>query len=87
MDDQMDDARRSEGSDRGAEGESGTGYATVEGKTKMQIATEIYKRMMRRKQVTRKEIVAQFVAEAGLSKDGASTYYQMIKHGGRKARP
>ena len=45
----------------------------------MQVATEIYKRMMRRKQGTRKESIEQFVAEAGLSKDGASTYYQMIK--------
>lgn len=56
-----------------------TGRSVAETKTKMQIATEIYKRMMRRKLVTRKEIIEQFVAEAGLSKDGASTYYQMIK--------
>ena len=62
------------------------GLPVAETKTKMQIATEIYKRMMRRKQVTRKEIIEQFVAEAGLSKDGASTYYQTIKHGGRKAK-
>ncbi|AVF42308.1 hypothetical protein AL486_23525 [Pandoraea apista] len=61
------------------------GSSAAETKTKMQIATEIYKRMMRRKQVTRKEIIEQFVAEAGLSKDGASTYYQMIKrHHGSK---
>lgn len=79
MDDQMDDARRGEGSNRMAVGDTQTGYAGAEGKTKMQIATEIYKRMMRRKQVTRKEIIEQFVTEAGLSKDGASTYYQMIK--------
>lgn len=59
--------------------QAGTDLSVAETKTKMQIATEIYKRMMRRKQVTRKEIIEQFVAEAGLSKDGASTYYQMIK--------
>lgn len=79
MDDQMDDARRGEGGDRGAEGDSATGCGGAEGKTKMQVATEIYKRMKRRKQVTRKEIIEQFISEAGLSKDGASTYYQMIK--------
>lgn len=61
--------------------QAGTDLSVAEAKTKtkMQIATEVYKRMMRRKQVTRKEIIEQFVAEAGLSKDGASTYYQMIK--------
>lgn len=63
MDDQMDDARRGDGSDCGVVGDTVTGYAGAEGKTKMQIATEIYKRMMRRKQVTRKEIIEQFVAE------------------------
>jgi hypothetical protein len=47
--------------------------------TKMAIATEIYKRMKTVKGVTRKEILDAFVAEAKLSKAGASTYYQLIK--------
>lgn len=47
--------------------------------TKMAIATEIYKRMWKVKDVTRKEIIEQFVAEAKLSKAGASTYFQLIK--------
>ncbi|VVE66982.1 hypothetical protein PCA31118_02430 [Pandoraea captiosa] len=74
----VDDAS-SRGSSDDRTYQSDTGLPVEETKTKMQIATEIYKRMMRRKQVTRKEIIEQFVAEAGLSKDGASTYYQMIK--------
>lgn len=80
----VDDAgSRGNRDDLASHGEAGSSAA--ETKTKMQIATEIYKRMMRRKQVTRKEIIEQFVAEAGLSKDGASTYYQMIKrHHGSK---
>ena len=48
-------------------------------KTKMEIATEIFKRMKKGKGVTRKEIIDQFVAEAKLSKAGASTYYQLVK--------
>jgi hypothetical protein len=47
--------------------------------TKMAIATEIYKRMKTVKGITRKEILDAFVAEAKLSKAGASTYYQLIK--------
>lgn len=82
----VDDAgSRRSGDDVAYHGEAGSSVS--ETKTKMQIAKEVYKRMMRRKQVTRKEIIEQFGAEAGLSKDGASTYYQIIKHGGRKARP
>jgi hypothetical protein len=54
---------------------AGTGSAS----TKMYIATEIYKRMWKVKDVTRKEIIEQFVAEAKLSKAGASTYFQLIK--------
>lgn len=79
MDDQMDHTRRGDESDRVAVADTQTGYAGAEGKSKMQTATEIYKRMMRRKQVTRKEIIEQFVCEAELTKDGASTYYQIIK--------
>ena len=48
-------------------------------KTKMEIATEIFKRMKKGKGVTRKEIIDQFVAEAKLAKAGASTYYQLVK--------
>lgn len=47
--------------------------------TKMEIATEIYQRMSKQKDVTRKQIVEQFVTEAKLSAAGASTYYQLIK--------
>ncbi|WP_016834601.1 hypothetical protein [Herbaspirillum lusitanum] len=48
-------------------------------RTKMDIATEIYKQMMKTKGMTRKEVLAKFIAEAKLSKAGASTYYQLIK--------
>lgn len=47
--------------------------------TKMELATEIYKRMRTVKDVTRKDIVEKFIAEVKLTKAGASTYYQMIK--------
>ncbi|KGS65977.1 hypothetical protein X979_3067 [Burkholderia pseudomallei MSHR7527] len=47
--------------------------------TKMDLATEIYKRMRTVKDVTRKDIIEKFVAEVKLTKAGASTYYQMIK--------
>jgi hypothetical protein len=47
--------------------------------TKMQVATEIFKRMRKTKGVTRKDIIEQFVAEAKLSNAGAATYYQLIK--------
>lgn len=47
--------------------------------TKMEIASAIYLRMSNQKDVTRKQIVEQFVAEAKLSSAGASTYYQLIK--------
>jgi hypothetical protein len=52
--------------------------AVVEVATKMDIATEIFKRM-NKNGATRKEILDVFVAEAKLSKAGASTYYQLIK--------
>ena len=48
-------------------------------RTKMDIATEIYIRMKRDKNTTRKEIVEQFMLDAKLSKAGASTYFQLIK--------
>ena len=47
--------------------------------TKMEIASSIHLRMSAQKDVTRKQIVEQFVAEAKLSTAGASTYYQLIK--------
>lgn len=47
--------------------------------TKMELATEIYKRMRTAKDVTRKDIIEKFIAEVKLTKAGASTYYQMIK--------
>nr|WP_255758257.1 hypothetical protein [Massilia sp. erpn] len=47
--------------------------------TKMEIASAIYLRMSKQKDVTRKQIVEQFVVEAKLSAAGASTYYQLIK--------
>jgi hypothetical protein len=48
-------------------------------KPKMEIATAIFKQMTKIKGVTRKEIIDRFVAEAKLSKAGASTYYQLIR--------
>ena len=45
----------------------------------MELATEIYKRMRTVKDVTRKDIIEQFIAEGKLTKAGASTYYQLIK--------
>ena len=47
--------------------------------TKMEIASAVYARMSRQKDMTRKQIVEQFVMEAKLSAAGASTYYQLIK--------
>lgn len=47
--------------------------------TKMELATEIYKRMRTVKDVTRKDIIEKFIFEVKLTKAGASTYYQMIK--------
>lgn len=47
--------------------------------TKMELATEIYKRMRAMKDVSRKDIIEKFIADVKLTKAGASTYYQMIK--------
>jgi hypothetical protein len=47
--------------------------------TKMELATEIYKRMRTVKDVTRRDIIEKFIAEVKLTKAGASTYYQLIK--------
>ncbi len=53
--------------------------ATAAAPTKMELATEIYKRMRTVKDVTRKDIIEKFIAQVKLTKAGASTYYQMIK--------
>jgi len=47
--------------------------------TKMEVASAVYSRMSGQKDMTRKQIVEQFVVEAKLSAAGASTYYQLIK--------
>lgn len=49
--------------------------------TKMSQAVDVYRRMSRKKGTTRKEIVAAFIEEVGLTKAGAATYYQIIKKG------
>lgn len=51
----------------------------TEGRSKMDIATEIYKQMMKTKGITRKEILEKFMTDAKLSKAGSSTYFQLIK--------
>lgn len=53
--------------------------AKVQAPVKMKIATAIYLRMQKSRNVTRKEIIDEFVKEAKLSKAAASTYYQLIK--------
>ena len=70
----------------GSEGKPDTGVSsTVKAEkkpktpTKMEIASAIYLRMSKQKDMTRKQIVEQFVTEAKLSAAGASTYYQLIK--------
>ncbi len=47
--------------------------------SKMAIAMDIYNRMIKQKDVTRKDIIAKFMAEAKLTKAGARTYFQLIK--------
>lgn len=70
----------------GSEGKLDTGVLSMakaekkpKAPTKMEIASAIYLRMSKQKDMTRKQIVEQFVAEAKLSAAGASTYYQLIK--------
>ncbi|MBN3724581.1 hypothetical protein [Burkholderia sp. Ac-20379] len=58
---------------------SKAGQATVAAPTKMELATEIYKRMRPVKDVTRKDVIDKFIVEVKLTKAGASTYYQLIK--------
>ena len=70
----------------GSEGKPDTGVSTTvraektpKAQTKMEVASAIYLRMSKQKDMTRKQIVEQFVVEAKLSAAGASTYYQLIK--------
>jgi len=49
----------------------------------MTLATETYRRMTRKKGMTRKELVAAFIEDVGLTKSGAATIYQLIKKGRR----
>jgi hypothetical protein len=53
--------------------------------SKMAQATEIFRRMSRKKGTTRREIIEVFVEKVGLTKAGASTYYQMIKKNRRSS--
>ena len=48
-------------------------------RTKMDVATEIYEEMKKKKDFNRKDVLDRFVVEAKLSKAGASTYFQLIK--------
>ena len=48
-------------------------------KSKVELATNIYKKMYKKKGIERKHIIAKFQSEAGLSKAGAGTYYFNIK--------
>ncbi|MBN8162936.1 hypothetical protein G0D91_04070 [Burkholderia multivorans] len=63
----------------GSQGNDTVAKAVPAAPTKMELATEIYKRMRTVKDVTRKDIIEKFIAEVKLTKAGASTYYQMIK--------
>lgn len=45
----------------------------------MAVATDIYNRMIKQKDVTRKDIIAKFMQEAKLTKAGVRTYFQLIK--------
>jgi hypothetical protein len=51
----------------------------TQSKSKMALATAIYKKMIQKNGVQRKDIIAKFQSEAGLSKAGAGTYYNNIK--------
>ena len=60
--------------------EIGTGATEISaGRTKMDVATEIYVEMKGMKGFNRKDVLERFVTEAKLSKAGASTYFQLIK--------
>ncbi|WP_412527011.1 hypothetical protein [Burkholderia lata] len=63
----------------GSQGNDAVVKAASATPTKMDLATEIYKRMRTVKDVTRKDIIEKFIAEVKLTKAGASTYYQLIK--------
>lgn len=75
VDQKQDAASNSTGSNTAAN----AAQATAAAPTKMELATEIYKRMRTVKDVPRKDIIEKFIAEVRLTKAGASTYYQLIK--------
>ncbi|KGV56950.1 hypothetical protein WT77_24275 [Burkholderia stagnalis] len=75
VDQKPDAASNSTGNNTAAKAAQATPIAP----TKMELATEIYKRMRTVKDVTRKDIIEKFITEVKLTKAGASTYYQMIK--------
>jgi len=52
---------------------------TASNKSKVQIATEIFNRMYGKKDVSRKDIILEFMKKAKLSQAGAQTYYQNLK--------
>ena len=50
----------------------------AEGPSKMELAVEIYKKLIAEKKA-RKDVILAFIADAGLTKAGASTYFGLIK--------
>ncbi|MDR6742024.1 hypothetical protein RJO15_21065 [Herbaspirillum huttiense F1] len=72
-------SKSTEHSSQEAKADSKGKEAKAQAPVKMKIATAIYVRMQKNKNVTRKEIIDEFVKEAKLSKAAASTYYQLIK--------
>jgi len=47
--------------------------------TKMAQAADLFRKMSRKKGVSRKEVIEAFVRDIGLTPAGAATYYQTIK--------
>jgi hypothetical protein len=54
--------------------------APAETKSKADLARGIFAEMHGQPNVARKDIIARFIAEAGLTKAGAGTYYQTMLH-------
>ena len=48
-------------------------------KTKKQLALEIFKKCHKRKTVKRKDVIAKFIEQLGMTPAGASTYYHLCK--------
>ena len=75
-----EDASGVNSTEKSAGTEIGTGTKEISAeRTKMDVATEIYEEMKKRKDFSRKDVLDRFVVEAKLSKAGASTYFQLIK--------